>query len=190
MGCDSTRAAEGGSHFSCGSLRAQRIDVEGVDSRDRGEFRRELCGELEPAARADLPVDRLWEQTPWQAPRAVGHPLVSEQRDARIEADIGQDVFGSVEEFAEPLEVEDHLRLNEFGSCSALAFEQSDLTVEVLRKGVDHGADGQFVWACPPLDLVYERRCREVMHMRDALDLVAVEAEDPFRTECCRADNL
>src|SRR5436305_973656 len=190
MGWDSTRAAEGGRHFSRGGLRAEGIDVEGVDSWDPGELHREVCGELEPAAHADLPVDRLWEQTPWQAPRPVGHPLVSEQRDARIEADIGQEVFSSVEEFAEPLEVEDHLRLNEFGSCSALAFEQSDLTVEVLRKGVDHSADGQFVWGCPPLDLGYERRCREVMHMRDALDLVAVEAEDPFRTECRRADNL
>ena len=67
MGWDSTRAAEGGRHFSCGGLRAQRIDVEGVDSWDPGELHRELCGELEPAARADLPVHRVWEQTAGQA---------------------------------------------------------------------------------------------------------------------------
>jgi hypothetical protein len=164
--------------------------VEGVDSWDPGELRRELCGDLEPAARADLPVHRVWEQTAGQAARSVCHALVSEHRDAGIEANVGQEVFGSLEEFAEPVEVEDHLRLNKFGSCSALAFEQSDLPVEILRKRVNHGTKGQFVWGCPPLDLGYERRCREVTHMRDTLDLVAVEAEDPFRTERGRADNL
>ena len=64
------------------------------------------------------------------------------------------------------------------------------LPVEILRKRVNHGTNGQFVWGCPPLDLGYERGRREVLHMRDALDWVAVEAEDPFRTKCCRADNL
>src|ERR1035441_9602075 len=153
MGWGPACAAEAGSHVACSGFSAEGVDVEGVDSGCAGKLGGEFCGEFETAAHADLPVSRVWEHTTGQASGLVGHSFVSEQGDAGVEANVGQEVCGSLKELAEGIDVEDHLRLDEFGSRPQLALKQSDLPVDVVRERVHHGADCEFVWSGPALGL-------------------------------------
>jgi hypothetical protein len=100
----------------------------------------------------------------------VGHSFISEQGDAGVEANVGQQFCGSLKELAEGIDVEDHLRLDEFGSRPQLALKQSDLPVDVVRERVHHSADCQFVWSGPALGLGDKRGCGEVLDVRDAVD--------------------
>ena len=81
MGRRTPRAAESSGNVARLSLRAERIHVQGVDSRHSCERRGKLDRKVNSSARPDPPIGRRWEHSSGQPPDIVGHPRRPEHSD-------------------------------------------------------------------------------------------------------------
>src|SRR5687767_9151547 len=82
-------------------LRAEWIDVQGVDPGSGGELRRQFGRQRHTTAHADLAVRAVREQAARQPSGALGHPLVSQEGDSGVETHPGERLRRSLYERAQ-----------------------------------------------------------------------------------------